>query len=126
MRFRQFFEATLQNLAAIKNHIDEKSGRPFEELFKGRDRFMVKVYNPDLTKSAKNLGLDIDEIDLKKRKYKGSPISTFLRERKNKLKDKIPSKLEALAEYKRIYKKELEELLVKSITALTVVRQNRR
>jgi hypothetical protein len=108
MRFYQFFEARENNLRGIKDFIDNKGGRPFKDLFGDKDRFLVKVYNPTLSKAIKKVEyLNIDKFDWKKRTYEGTPVSTFLKKRKEILLASIPEKEEALKEYKNIYKQDL-------------------
>ncbi len=122
MRFRQFFEATVKNLAEIKDFIDQKNGRPFEELFEGRERFLVKVYNPTFSKAVKKLDyLNMEDFNFSKRTYKGKPVSPFIRKKKQELKDSIPSRSDAVAEYKNIYKDDLRLLIGKILVHKPVV-----
>ena len=79
MTFRTFFEAKEADMELIRAAVDKVEDRPFKDLFGDKDRFLVKVYNPDFTKNMKELDLDRDKMDLQKRTYDGVPLGPMFR-----------------------------------------------
>jgi hypothetical protein len=82
--FSTFFEARQEFVDKIKSSVDDISKRPFDELFKGKERFAIKVPNPDFAISIRHLGLSLEDFDYNKWTYKGTNINTFF---KNKWSD---------------------------------------
>lgn len=80
LEFKDFYlEATQNFIDKIKDSIDKVSERPFNELFGDKDRFLIKVYNPEFEKNAHDSGLEIDQFDFNKRTYDGKDINTFIK-----------------------------------------------
>ena len=78
--FKLFFEARQEYIDKIQDAVDKVSDRPFNELFQGKgDRFLIRVYNPTIEKTTKELGLDSKEFDWNKRTYRGHNLNTFIK-----------------------------------------------
>tara|TARA_R110000868_G_scaffold101053_1_gene278186 strand:+ start:78 stop:1769 length:1692 start_codon:yes stop_codon:yes gene_type:complete len=79
MNFKLFFEAKQEFIDQIQDAIDKVDERPFNELFGDKNRFLVKVYNPNFEQNAKYFDLDIEKFDWKKRTYKDKNINSTLK-----------------------------------------------
>ena len=81
MRFKAFFEAHLQNIEKIKDAIDNVEARPFKELFGDKDRFLIKVYNPEFSKATRTIQVNPKTINWEKRTIsdKNIPLSTYIK-----------------------------------------------
>lgn len=86
MNFKSIFEATDSHIKQIQSSIDKIDERPFNELFEGRERFLVKVHNPKLTKGLRSMGIKEKDINWEKRTYKPYndkpiPLNRYLKSR---------------------------------------------
>jgi hypothetical protein len=88
MKFHQLysllFEITKNHIDDIESSINNINERPFEELFKGRERFAIKVINLEFQKLADKFDVDPEKFDTLKGRYDGERYGLLLKRIKPK------------------------------------------
>ena len=96
MDFKLFFEAKQEFVDQVKSAVDKVSDRPFNELFAGKERFLVKVYNPKFEKALKQTGYTPYAYDPKKRTLINKPYAKWCNAMKDFNKEKIEERLDKI------------------------------
>jgi hypothetical protein len=96
MDFKLFFEAKQEFVNQVKSAVDKVSDRPFNELFAGRERFLVKVYNPKFEKALKQMGYTPYAYDPKKRTINDKPYAKWCNDAKQFYREKVEKRIDEI------------------------------
>lgn len=96
MDFKLFFEAKQEFVDQVKSAVDKVSERPFNELFAGKERFLVKVYNPKFEKALKRMGYTPYAYDPKTRTINDKPYAKWCNAVKQFNKEKMSTVIDEL------------------------------